>query len=88
MQMVSSLAVFVEERIHNIPVTADIENFLRLLLEFALQDSLAVSLPIVSAWARILRKDGLRDSEPVINLLPSLLQLATDRLIRVSSCDL
>lgn len=83
-KLVSNLAIFVEERTSAIPLECNIANFMQFLYEFAMHESLSVSLPLINAWARILRKDDLVQSPAVVPLLPPLLEICKNRLIRVS----
>ena len=82
--MAHSLAISLEERISELPPDTDLSSFMTFLYEFAMHESLSVSLPIVSAWARILRRDTLGDSPAVVQYIARLLQLASDRLVRVN----
>lgn len=81
--MIASLAGFVEEKASLMPPEVDIAGFVKLLFQIASHDSLAVSIPVMGAWARIVRKDFLSGHEAVLPLIPSLLKLATSRLVRV-----
>ncbi|EWC45906.1 hypothetical protein DRE_04913 [Drechslerella stenobrocha 248] len=81
-EMVGNLGNTVEEKYTSMPPDADISEFLVLLFEFAKQESLIVSQHNVSAWARILRKEGLRDHPAVHALAPQLIQFCDDRLLR------
>ncbi|KAL7270468.1 karyopherin [Rhizina undulata] len=81
-EMMANLASFVEEKPTRMPQGTDLVAFMRLLFAIASHDSLAVSIPVLNAWTRILRKEYLSESEAVLSLISSLLELTTSRLIR------
>lgn len=81
--MVSHLGITVEEKFGSMPQGADLPEFLKLLFDFAKQESLTVSQHSVNAWARILRKEGLRDHPAAQELAPDLVRLCDERLLRV-----
>lgn len=62
---------------------ADLPGFMKLLFDISSHDSLAVSIPVMTAFVRIMRKDTLSESEAVLPLVPGLLDLCTTRLIHV-----
>ncbi|KAK6498056.1 hypothetical protein TWF506_004300 [Arthrobotrys conoides] len=84
-EMVSHLGTTVEERYSSMPSDADLSEFLLLLFEFAKQESLTVSQHNVNAFARILRKEGIRDHQTIHALAPQLVQFCDERLIRYES---
>ncbi|KAK6524201.1 hypothetical protein TWF694_005861 [Orbilia ellipsospora] len=84
-EMVSHLGITVEEKYSSMPQDADISEFLLLLFEFAKQESLTVSQHSVNAWARILRKEGLRDHPAAHALAPQLVEFCDERLTRYES---
>ncbi|EPS42298.1 hypothetical protein H072_3734 [Dactylellina haptotyla CBS 200.50] len=84
-EMVSHLGITIEEKYSSMPSDADISEFMLLLFEFAKQESLTVSQHNVNAWARILRKEGLRDHPTAHALAPQLVQFCDERLLRYES---
>ncbi|KAF3931867.1 Exportin-5 [Dactylella cylindrospora] len=84
-EMVGHLGITIEEKYSSMPATADLSEFLFLLFDFAKQESLTVSQHTINAWARILRKEGLRDHPTVHALAPDLIRLCDERLLRYES---
>lgn len=83
--MIANLGVFVEEKESLIPLETNLSEFMKLLFEITSHTSLAVSIPVLNAWTRIVKKDVLSDHEAIRPLIPGLLELVTSRLIRVSN---
>lgn len=83
--MIANLGVFVEEKESLIPPETNLSEFMKLLFEIASHTSLAVSIPVLNAWTRIVKKDVLSEHEAVLPLIPGLLELVTSRLIRVGN---
>lgn len=82
--MLANLGGIIEEKVQIIPpVESDLAGFMKLLFEIASHDSLAISVPVVTTWVRIMRKDILSESDAVLPLVPHLLELCTARLLRV-----
>lgn len=83
--MVANLASFVEEKANLMLPETDLSEFMKLLFEITSHNSLAVSIPVLNVWTRIVKKDILSEHEAVLPLIPGLLELVTSRLMRVSS---
>ncbi|KAF3903419.1 Exportin-5 [Orbilia brochopaga] len=84
-EMIGNLGNTLEEKYSCMPADADISEFLYLLFEFANQQSLVVSQHNVNAWARILRKEDLRDHPTTHRLAPQLIEFCDERLLRYES---
>lgn len=81
--MMANLGSAIEERWEIIVKQADLPGFMKLLFDIASHESLAVSIPVMTTFVRIMRKDTLSESEAVLPLIPGLLDLCTARLIHV-----
>ncbi|KAI9839739.1 MAG: hypothetical protein M1837_002027 [Sclerophora amabilis] len=84
-ELMSLLGQCVDEKPFLIHENNDLQGFLSLLLEITSSDSLAVSIPILSIWVRVLRADIFGDSEAITRLIGPLLELCSQRLIRYES---
>ncbi|KAJ6258911.1 Exportin-5 [Drechslerella dactyloides] len=84
-EMIGNLGNTLEEKYSCMPPDADVSEFLLLLFEFAKAQSLVVSQHNISAWARILRKEDLRDHPTAQQLAPQLIQFCDERLLRYES---
>jgi len=81
--MISNLGSFIEEKASSLPNEIDLAGFLSLAFLIASHDSLAISIPALNLWTKILRSETLGQVEAVQPFTPRLLELATTRLIRV-----
>lgn len=63
----------------------NLEAFLHFLLAVIQHQSLTVSIPILHAWSRLLASDRVGDNDLVTGLVPSLLGICTQRLVRWES---
>jgi len=81
----ATLGSDIEDKRTLIDKNADLAGFMKLLFEIARHDSLAISIPVMTTWVRIMRKDNMSESDAVVPLIPGLLDLCTSRLIRVCS---
>ncbi|KAH0609395.1 uncharacterized protein H6S33_012881 [Morchella sextelata] len=81
-EMVANLASFVEEKANLMLPETDLSEFMKLLFEITSHNSLAVSIPVLNVWTRIVKKDILSEHEAVLPLIPGLLELVTSRLMR------
>ena len=81
--MMANLGSAIEERWEIIVKHADLPGFMKLLFDMARHESLAVSIPVMTTFVRIMRKDTLSESEAVLPLIPGLLELCSTRLIHV-----
>ncbi|CUS06929.1 unnamed protein product [Tuber aestivum] len=84
-EMIANLGGFVEEKSGLMPAEADLAGFMKLLFQICSHDSLSISIPVMNAWTRIIRKDLLSGHEAIGPLIPGLIALATARLIRYES---
>lgn len=82
-QMIANLGNFIEDKASALPNEIDLQGFLDLALTIANHDSLAVSIPVLNLWTKILKSEVLGKSDAVLPFTPQLLNLATSRLIRV-----
>lgn len=85
--MISNLGSFIEDKSSSpsgLPAEVDEAGFLRLAFMIASHSSLAVSIPALNLWTKILRSESMSQHEAVQQFTPQLLELATTRLIRVS----
>ena len=80
--MISHLGALIEHRPSLIPGNCDLPNFLNLLLEIAQNESLMVSIPVLSVWVRLLRSETIANSDAIANLIGPLLGLCSSRLVR------
>ncbi|KAI9894139.1 MAG: hypothetical protein M1814_003993 [Vezdaea aestivalis] len=81
-ELLSSLAGFLEERPEEIPEAADVPGFLEMLLAVTRNSSLTVSIPILNMWTKLLKSEGVVESDAASQMIPPLLELCSDRLIR------
>ncbi|KAK8254364.1 armadillo-type protein [Phyllosticta capitalensis] len=81
-ELFSHLVGYVEAKPNAIPPECDLPGFLSLLLEVLRHPSLAVSIPVLHAWTRLLRVRAVRDSPVMLQLIGSLLEIASKRLVR------
>ncbi|KAF2144374.1 uncharacterized protein K452DRAFT_295830 [Aplosporella prunicola CBS 121167] len=81
-EVLGSLASFAESKPTLIPESSDLPGFFSLLFEVMGHPSLTVSIPILHAWTKLLRARVIRDSQAVIQLVPALLELCSQRLVR------
>lgn len=79
------LGSFVEEKANSksLPSEIDLSGLMGLMFMIASHDSLAVSIPVLNLWTKLLRSDALSHSDAVQPFIPQLLQLSTNRLFRV-----
>jgi exportin-5 len=80
--MISHLGALIEHRPSLIPEDCDLPNFLNLLLEMVRNESLMVSIPVLSVWVRLLRSETIANSDAVANLIGPLLEICSSRLTR------
>ncbi|KAF8539445.1 armadillo-type protein [Trichophaea hybrida] len=86
-EMISNLGSFIEDKASSLPNEIDLPGFLGLAFLIASHDSLAISIPALNLWTKILRSEILGQVEAVQPFTPQLLELATTRLIRYESMD-
>lgn len=83
--MISVVASSAQERFTAIPTGSDLHGFMRLLLDILSNPSLAISMPALSAWTKIITSETIGDSEAVSVLIGSLIDICHHRLIRYES---
>ncbi|KAK7528139.1 armadillo-type protein [Phyllosticta citriasiana] len=81
-ELLSHLVGYIESKPHAIPPDCDLPGFLSFLLEVFRHPSLTVSIPVLHAWTRLLRVRSVRDSPVMLQLIPGLLEIARERLVR------
>ncbi|KAL2835066.1 armadillo-type protein [Aspergillus cavernicola] len=86
-EMVSYIAGFLEEKgfaIENAP-NADLPFFFHLMLNVVQHRSLTVSIPVLHIWSKLIASPKVGDLDVVINLIPPLLNICTERLVHWES---
>ena len=81
--MIANLGAFIEERATTLPTEIDLSGFLGLSFLVSSHESLAMSIPTLNLWTKILRSEVLCHNGSVQAFTPQLLELATARLVRV-----
>lgn len=81
--MIANLGGFIEDRANSLPNELDLPGFLNLAFLISSHDSLAISIPALNLWTKILRSETLGQIDVVQPFTAQLLELATSRLIRV-----
>ncbi|KAI9800227.1 MAG: hypothetical protein M1825_004211 [Sarcosagium campestre] len=81
-EMMSNLGNFVESKPDLLTPDANIQDFLKLLMEILSSQSLTISIPVLSSWAKLLRSDKIGGSDAVAHLIGPLLEICSQRLIR------
>jgi exportin-5 len=82
-QMISYIAGFLEEKgfaIESAP-NADLPFFFHLMLNVVQHRSLTVSIPVLHIWSKLIASSKVGNSDVVINLIPPLLTICTERLV-------
>ncbi|KAI9791463.1 MAG: hypothetical protein M1816_003807 [Peltula sp. TS41687] len=81
-EMISVVASSAQERFNAMPTESDLHGFMRLLLDIFGSPSLAISIPALSAWSKIIRSESIGNSEAATALIGRLIDLCHHRLIR------
>ncbi|MCJ1285753.1 hypothetical protein MMC26_005094 [Xylographa opegraphella] len=81
-EMIHNVGQFLDTKLDVIPQEADLPNFLDLLLRFAHNESLHVSIAVLHLWIQLLDSDSIGDSPPVMSMIGPLLEVCSQRLIR------
>ncbi|KAA8913607.1 armadillo-type protein [Sphaerosporella brunnea] len=81
-EMIANLGGFIEDRATTLPNGIDLAGFLSLAFLISSHESLAISIPTMNLWTRILRSDILSHLDAVQRFTPQLLELVAARLIR------
>ena len=71
-----------QERPDCLPESADIPNFLNLLIEMLKNESLHVSIPVLHLWAQLLQPSKISNSEAILGMMGPLLETCSQRLLR------
>jgi len=81
--MIANLGGFIEDRASSLPNEIDLPGFFNLAFLISSHDSLAISIPALNLWTKILKSETLGQIDVVQPFTAQLLELATSRLIRV-----
>lgn len=81
--MISILGGFIEDKASNLSAEIDLQGFLELAFVIATHDSLAISIPVLNLWSKILKSEILVQNKSVQSFTGRLLDLVSARLIRV-----
>ena len=80
--MIHILGRFLDTKPDLIPQEADLHQFFDLLLNIVQNESLQVSIPILSLWGILLNSDSVGDLPVMMNLVGPLLEICSNRLLR------
>lgn len=86
-QMVSYIAGFLEEKnfsLDNVP-GLNLPFFFHLMISIIQHQSLTVSIPVLHVWSKLLASERIGNTDLVTSLVPSLLGICTQRLVRWES---
>lgn len=85
--MVSYVAGFLEEKGFSIETSAgvDLPFFFHLMLNVVQHRSLTVSIPVLHIWSKLIANPKIGNLDVVINLIPPLLTICTERLVHWES---
>lgn len=81
-QMFSCIGEYVLRKFQQIPEDADLDSFLKLLVQVAQHQSLMVSIPVLLTWAKLLAHKPLDPGERFSAMMGPLLELSISRFIR------
>ncbi|KAL5337340.1 armadillo-type protein [Aspergillus crustosus] len=84
-EMVSYVAGFLEEKEMTITDRLDLPFFFHLMLNVVQHRSLTVSIPVLHIWSKLIASPKVGDLDVVINLIPPLLTICTERLVHWES---
>ncbi|KAL4926925.1 karyopherin MSN5 [Aspergillus undulatus] len=86
-EVVSYVAGFLEEKGFSIENSAgvDLPFFFHLMLNVVQHRSLTVSIPVLHIWSKLIASPKVGNSDVVINLIPPLLTICTERLVHWES---
>lgn len=87
LQMVSYIAGFLEEKGFVLNGVSDMSlaSFFHLMINIIQHQSLTVSIPVLHLWSKLLASDRIGNTDLVTGLVPSLLGICTERLVRWES---
>ena len=77
-----NLGRLLTERPSYLPDGSDLGGFIGLLMNVMKNDSLQVSIPALHLWAKLLSSDQISKAPAVQNVMPDLLEICSQRLIR------
>lgn len=80
--MIYNLGRLLEERPDLVPIDSGLDNFLRLLINVAKNNSLQVSITALHVWVKILSSERLASSTPVASFMGELLEVCSQRVIK------
>lgn len=80
--MIYSLGRLLEERSDLIAVEGGLDNFFRLLINIAKNNSLQVSITALHVWSKVLGSEKLVSTTPVAPHIGELLEICSQRVIR------
>jgi exportin-5 len=85
--MLSYLAGFLEEKGFSLETAhgMNLTFFFHLLISVIQNQSLTVSIPVLHVWCKLLASERIGNTELVTGLIPPLLSICTERLIRWES---
>lgn len=85
--MLSYLAGFLEEKgfsLESVP-GMNLQFFFHLMLNVIQHRSLTVSIPVLHVWSKLLASERIGNTDLVTGLIPALLEICTQRLVRWES---
>lgn len=80
--MLYNIGRLLGERASELPENADMQGFLRLLLDVARNQSLQVSIPALHIWSKLLAIEAIAKSSAALSLFSELLEICSQRLVR------
>ncbi|KAE8154009.1 armadillo-type protein [Aspergillus avenaceus] len=86
-EMLSYVAGFLEEKgfsIENAP-GMNLPFFFHLMINVIQHQSLTVSIPVLHVWSKLIASERIGNTDLVTGLIPSLLEICTQRLVRWES---
>lgn len=86
-KMLSYLAGFLEEKGFSLESVhgMNLPFFFHLMLNVIQHRSLTVSIPVLHVWSKLLASERIGNTDLVIGLIPTLLEICTQRLVRWES---
>ncbi|KAK9471000.1 armadillo-type protein [Dipodascopsis tothii] len=86
-EMIVGLGEYLNVTKNRLPAETDLECYLQLILETTRHESLVISGLSLQFWCSVLRVEELASRREVVAILPSLLELAAERIIRYEHVD-
>ncbi|RAL10804.1 karyopherin MSN5 [Aspergillus homomorphus CBS 101889] len=86
-EMISYIAGFLEEKAFSLESTQgmDLPFFFHLTITVIQNQSLTISIPVLHVWSKLIASERIGNTDLVTGLIPSLLSICTERLIRWES---